>query len=591
MKGKIKKKTFINSLALTVMLASVVSTSKVSAASEVVRMPGTNRFVTASNVAYQTFGKCNNVILVNGLGYADAVSAAPLAKILNAPILLTDAAKRPSLDLLETLGKLGAKKVYIIGGQGVVTKELEGELKKSYAVERIAGEVKDGRYGTNAEVAKRVLRNTGAKEGILVSAEGYADALSIASIAATKGEPVLFANRSEIPHVVKNTSKGLKISAVGGQGVLPDKVLTTVGAERIAKGKDRFDTNIKVLDFFKKDLSFNNMFIAAGGDDSKYKFADALVASAAAAKYGAPVILNGLGTNKESKENANNYIMQNMNKDSKVTIIGGIGSIDISIEAILKKKSLNINEGIDIKSEENKSESNVSKQDKVEVNQDKQLDKFTKADGISTMGLNQIKVEFDKEVEKEQAENTMAYTLDDKPIQKGEAIAKLQDDKKTVIITFVNPMKEGVLKLFKIEDGFIKEKNIGRPVVEKKKKIAFIDNKTPSIESVQALDGNKIKIIFSEAIDYNEIKNVNNFKLDGETLLNEKANVVSVIEPIDVKNTKGKQMKVVNEIIINLDEKLDKGQHTLIFPISDEHKVKDTSDFELGKDQYIFNVK
>src|SRR3712207_9376782 len=94
----------------------------------------------------------------------------------------------------------------------------EIELKKSYSVERIAGEVKDGRYGTNAEVVKRVLRNTGAKEAILVSAEGYADALSIASIASIKGEPVLFANRNEIPYVVKNTSKGLKISAVGGQG-------------------------------------------------------------------------------------------------------------------------------------------------------------------------------------------------------------------------------------------------------------------------------------------------------------------------------------------------------------------------------------
>src|SRR3712207_5124915 len=171
MKCKITKKSCISSIALTVMLVSVVSGSKVSAASEVVRMPGTNRFATASNVAYQTFGKCDNVILVNGLGYADAVSAAPLAKILNAPILLTDAAKRPSLDLLETLGKLGAKKVYIIGGQGVIKKELEIELKKSYSVERIAGEVKDGRYGTNAEVVKRVLRNTGAKEAILVSAE------------------------------------------------------------------------------------------------------------------------------------------------------------------------------------------------------------------------------------------------------------------------------------------------------------------------------------------------------------------------------------------------------------------------------------
>ena len=59
-------------------------------------------------------------------------------------------------------------------------------------MERIAGNAKDGRYGTNAEVAKRVIEKTGAKGGILVSAQGYADALSVASIAATKKDNLYF---------------------------------------------------------------------------------------------------------------------------------------------------------------------------------------------------------------------------------------------------------------------------------------------------------------------------------------------------------------------------------------------------------------
>ena len=54
--------------------------------------------------------------------------------------------------------------------------------------------------------------------------------------------------------------------------------------ERIAKGQDRFETNLKVLDYYKEDLNFSNIYVVAGGDDSKYKFTDALVASCCSRK-------------------------------------------------------------------------------------------------------------------------------------------------------------------------------------------------------------------------------------------------------------------------------------------------------------------
>lgn len=336
-----KKKAIISILVFALMLAST-QLQKVKAAASVERMYGQDRFITAQNVALQAFGKAENVILVNGLGYADAVSAAPLAKILDAPILLTDSSQKPYVALLQTLWKLGAKKIYIVGGQGVVTAGMEEELAKSYEVERICGDPKDGRYGTNAEVAKKVLEKTKAVEGILVSAEGYADALSVASIAASKGYPILFGNKNEVPQVVKEAAKDLKVSAVGGEGVLPGTVLSQIGAKRIAQGINRFETNLKVLEYYKEDLNLNNVFIAAGGNDSKYKFADALVASAAAAKYGAPLVLSGLGTNQVSKEAANEYIKNNINNETKVTIIGGTASVDMLIQDELENKIMKL---------------------------------------------------------------------------------------------------------------------------------------------------------------------------------------------------------------------------------------------------------
>ncbi|RXI43600.1 cell wall-binding repeat-containing protein, partial [Clostridium tetani] len=226
------------------------------------------------------FGKAENVILVNGLGYADSVSATPFAKLKNAPILLTDAEDKPSADLTATLTELGAKNIYIVGGKGVVTEAMEKELAKNYKVERIGG---NSRYETNAEIAKKVIAETKAEKAILVNGQdGYADALSVASVAATKGYPVIFGNKNNVPTVVKDAVK--EVLAVGGEGVLPDAVIKGLEAKRIAKGADRFDTNLKILEHFNADFKFDNIFVAAGGDDSTSKFADALVASAAAAK-------------------------------------------------------------------------------------------------------------------------------------------------------------------------------------------------------------------------------------------------------------------------------------------------------------------
>ncbi|BDR80080.1 hypothetical protein N072000002_03280 [Clostridium tetani] len=509
--AKKSKKAIISTLITSFIFApSVGGISKVGAKAEVVRMPGLNRFITAQNVAKQSFGTAENVILVNGLGYADAVSAAPLAKILKAPILLTDASKKPSVDLLETLSKLGTKKVYIIGGEGVVTKTLEIELAKSYAVERIAGAPKDGRYGTNAAVAKKVIEKTDAKGGILVSAEGYADALSVASIAASKGYPVLFANREEMPKIVKDIASNLNVKAVGGEGVLPNKVLESVNAKRIAEGKDRFESNLKVLDYYKDDLNFKNIYIAAGGDDSKYKFADALVASAVAGKDGAPLVLNGLGANDENRKAANEYIKDNMEKDVKVTIVGGGASIDGFIESELLAKAQKINEDSGeaesediVEGDKQEHEDQVDTKEPTKDESEKEPEKETEKEkptteepekkpeeekpskeesvkqgfiGISKIeatSTKEIKVVFDEKVVKHNAEISIYYEMDGKDLTYDKCDIKLLDDEKTVVITFKEEFKKGTKKKFKVKEGYIEAKNTGYPAQEKEVELIF----------------------------------------------------------------------------------------------------------------------
>lgn len=341
---KKRNRAIASTTVLSLILTSTMTMTNVQAADGVTRVTGTDRENTSMEVAKEVFGTAETVVLVNGYGYADAVSATPLAKALDAPILLTNNVDYPSYKLTSTLNKLGTKKIVLVGGTGVITPALESELERNYKVERIGG---NSRYETNAAVAKKVLNLTGEKSAILVSGEGYADALSVASIAANKGVPILFGNSAEVPYEVRSVARGLNVMAVGGSGVLPEYVLNTVDATRVAEGASRFDTNLAVLKYFKKDLKLDNIYVAAGGSKAT-DFADALVASAAAAKVGAPVVLTGVGANGSAVDKANKYVKDNITKDSKVTIVGGKGSVSESIVDDLEyiaKKAKNPNQG------------------------------------------------------------------------------------------------------------------------------------------------------------------------------------------------------------------------------------------------------
>lgn len=338
-----KRRTVLSSTLAALVLSTVLSTVNVQAAT-VKRTDGGagGRIGTANKVATDLFGTATNVVLVNGYGYADAVSATPLAKQLNAPILLTYG-KTLEPEVAATIQSLGASKVYIVGGEAVVSTTIESSLKGKYTVERVAGIADKTRMGTNAEVAKKVLSLSGQKSGILVNGQdGYADALSVASIAAQKGYPVLFASSKTVAPVVKDvvTANGLNVLAVGGDSVLPQYVANMVNGTKITKAEDcknRFATNLAVLKYFKDNggVDFANVYVAAGGA-APDQFADALVASAAAAKTGSPLVLSGAGADTSQRAAAQDYIASNASDSSSINIIGGSSSVSDEIKSGLE---------------------------------------------------------------------------------------------------------------------------------------------------------------------------------------------------------------------------------------------------------------
>lgn len=301
-------------------------------AATVERIGEENRYATAARLAQDTYSSSKYVVIASGRQYRDAVSAAPLAKQLNAPILLTSGYTLES-EIQNTIRKLGADTAYIIGGLDVISSKIENSLRFSGTdTIRIYGK---NAFDTNVKIANQVLRMTGEKTAILVNGTtGYPDAVSAASIAANMGYPVLFTNSNSIPSEVKSFIKnnGMKVLAVGGSGVISNSVLSSVGGIRIAAGSDRFDTNLKLLNYFKNDLNYDNIYVACGGNDKTSQFADALAASAAASKTNSPVVLSGLGANEIQQKNAEDFIKSHKNGDTVIKIVGGVAAVSSEIE-------------------------------------------------------------------------------------------------------------------------------------------------------------------------------------------------------------------------------------------------------------------
>jgi len=485
-----KHKVLASATVMSLLISTVATVTPVKAA-EVSRLGGATREITAVEVAKQVFGKADTVVVVNGYGYADAVSATPLAKQFNAPILLTNS-NGTDVDV-QAIKDLGAKNVYIIGGTGAVSASLAAKLEKDYSVTRIGGQ---NRYETNANVAKEVIKLTGNKEAVLVSAEGYADALSVASIAAAKGMPVLFGNSKEVPAAVKTVANGLDIKAVGGTGVLPESVLKSVDAERITKSaKNRFETNLEVLDYYKTELAgVKKVYMATGGKTGDSYFADALVASAAAAKDGAPVVLTGYGADSTQKDAANKYVVGRMDKDTDVKLVGGIGVLpDSDVKAVEDKKE-----------ELNKPVTPVETELKVE--------------SVSAVNAKEIKVVFNKEVNKEVAEVAANYTVKkaNNALTAGsEFIAKLDDDKKTVYLQLTDSTKLNEGESYKVDVADILSSDYRAMNEYKGTYVIFSDKTAPILEKAVLRSDKSLRLTFNEPI-----VGTMTVKVDGVTVAN-----------------------------------------------------------------------
>jgi len=323
-----KKGTFVL-FVLFIFAATFMTATKAHAQGSVSgeRVSGSDRYETSlkiSKAGWPDVLNSGTAIIATGNDFPDALSAAPLASKYNAPILLTDSQTLDSTLSLE-LTRLKVNSVFIIGGPGAVSSEIEEKLKlKGIKCTRLFG---NDRYETSAAVANEIGTTN---KVVVATGENFPDALSIASWAASNKVPILLTEPDKLPpgievYIKKNAIE--KSFVIGGTGVVGDSVLSKlVNPERIY-GNDRFETNVAVLNKFNNEFDFKKMYLATGND-----FPDALAGSALAALTKSPIILTDIGPLPMTKA----YIDSNISRINEVYILGGEGVVsDKAVEGVI----------------------------------------------------------------------------------------------------------------------------------------------------------------------------------------------------------------------------------------------------------------
>jgi len=276
------------------------------------RIAGADRYKTAVAISQQGWGSSDYAVLVRGDDFADALCAGPLAQKYGGPILLT-APNQLNVDTLNELKRLGVKHLFIAGGLGAVSQNIENTLQDSgiFTIERIFG---NDRYETSVKFAQKI-GSTG--KVVLATGTDFPDALSISSIAAKLGMPILLTAKNSLPAIVRSyfqTNTVTQTYVVGGTGAISETVANSVTFPSRLAGNDRYTTNVTIMQNFASELNFETIYVAIGTN-----FADALTGAVLAAKSSSPLVLTDVNMGSGTA----NFLQTKLKLKSNFVGLGG----------------------------------------------------------------------------------------------------------------------------------------------------------------------------------------------------------------------------------------------------------------------------
>ena len=267
------------------------------------RLSGADRYETAAEIAEEyaaAAGAIDTVIVASGETFADALAATPLARVRNAPILLSapDELHEATRSFIE---RHRVDDIIIAGGATAISDDVEAALAGliSGRLTRLEGA---DRYLTVVGIAREIDADEigeycgdGHRTALLATGEKFADALALAPLAFSGPHPVLLSEPDRLPASVRNYFVDYAIEQVviaGGTAAIADSVEAEISdlgirVERLW-GRDRFETAVEIADALADRCFGSDEFGLADGR----KFPDALVGGPLLGLRRAPLLLS-----------------------------------------------------------------------------------------------------------------------------------------------------------------------------------------------------------------------------------------------------------------------------------------------------------
>ena len=311
------------------------------------RVAGTDRVSTAiklMNATSKHWGK--TVIIARSDIFPDALAAAPLADVLDAPVLVSKPGSTIDSRVLDAIDYRHFDNVILLGGTGVFTEAARAQLEgMGLSVDRQRG---IDRYETAVGIAKRTARELAKRceaEGFtwkktvnvyLATGVDFPDALAAGAAAADNDGVVLLTagtkmNASTYKFLLKEWktlpewANGIEIHTVGGQA----EAAAQSSIEDIADpntGANRYATAVLLAGKYKHRIE--KIAVASGENH-----ADGVVAGAWIANHDGPLLLTA---NASLPTVVSNYLFKFADGNTDVVVVGGTGSVSRHVSDQIK---------------------------------------------------------------------------------------------------------------------------------------------------------------------------------------------------------------------------------------------------------------
>lgn len=209
----------------TAVISSTVEDELKNMGISISRFAGFDQYDTAVEIAKQ-LGPVQEVSVVTGLDFTDALSIASYSAMKNMPIILVPKDQIPS-SVKSYLSSNNIAHSYIVGNSDLISDAVASQFPSS---ERITG---DEKYARNIAILKKFDTSYNSETVFIATGNRFADALSGTAYAAKISAPIVLVDRNTLQSTTQeylnSKSPSFKnLDILGGEAVIPESLLSNI---------------------------------------------------------------------------------------------------------------------------------------------------------------------------------------------------------------------------------------------------------------------------------------------------------------------------------------------------------------------------